>query len=519
MLLTQIIERNAQIYGQQSALNHNGKVQTWGQLRDRISRMASALSTQGVRSGDKVALLALNSDHYIESFFAVLWLGGVIVPLNTRWSETENKYAVDDAQVSHLIVDATFAAIAKSLQAKCNSLVTMVGIGSIDFLDGQQQSLFLEAVIDAAESIVPVDVDDSVLAGVFYTGGTTGFPKGVMLSNINLWSSAVATVQGYNLNAQPVNFLHALPLFHIAGVAGFLACSLIGAQQYFSPTFEPTKVIDVMEQGDVSHVMLVPTMIAMLLTEQGFNSQKLSSLKQIIYGASPILESTLNTVMQRLPEVEFYQGYGQTEVSPAISILGPKEHNALGREKLRSAGQACVCVQISIRSYNGTALAAGEVGEVAIKGPNVMMGYLNKAEETKEVLSDGWLLTGDIGYLDADGYLFLLDRAKDMIVTGAENVFSAEVENVISTYPGVDSVAVIGIPSEEWGESVHAIIVTQEDLEESDIIAHCRSQIAGYKCPKSIEFKKNLLPMSPAGKILKVELRKPYWQEETRSVG
>ncbi len=513
MLLTQMIERNAQVFNGQTALVHGQRSQTWGQLKTRIATMAGAMHTNGVSSGDRVAILALNSDRYFEAFFATLWLGAVIVPLNARWSAQENKYALDDSQASTLIVDDVFMEAAVGLSDICEGLNTLLSIG-----DGPCSAgvLNMEAQIINAKPVSKERVEQNELAGIFYTGGTTGFPKGVMLSSFNLWSSAMATVVGFNLNVASIRFLHVAPMFHIAGIASFLGCALVGASQYCIPAFVPEQVMEVIERHDISHTLLVPTMIGMLLHHEQFDSKRLSSLKQIIYGASPMPESTLSQVMQQLPQVAFYQGYGQTELAPSISILGPQEHanKNKAQDKTRSAGRVCHTVELEIRGQDGQTLPAGEVGEVAVAGANVMMGYLNKPQQTQETIVDGWVLTGDAGYLDSDGYLFLVDRVKDMIVTGAENVYSAEVESVISTHPSVVAVAVIGIPSQQWGEAVHAVVVCDEPLSEADIIEHCKAKIAGYKCPKSVAFQHTDLPMSAAGKILKNQLRKPYWQGE-----
>jgi acyl-CoA synthetase (AMP-forming)/AMP-acid ligase II len=515
MLLTQIIERNAQTFADSPAVAHNGRSHNWQQLRQRIAQLAGALQATGVKPGDRVAILALNSDRYLETFFATLWAGAVIVPLNTRWSVEENRYALQDSDAKTLVVDDLFLDIGQNLKNMLSN-TQLLNIGE----QPAAYAIDLEKTLRESEAIAPHPTDANELAGVFYTGGTTGFPKGVMLSVLNLWSSAMATIVGTRLNQGEINFLHVAPMFHMAGIAAFLGCCIVGAGQSFIPTFEPEQVLTTIEQQQISNTLMVPTMIGMLLSHPEFNAERLRSLQQIIYGASPMPESILSQITAVLPDVEFYQGYGQTELSPFISMLGAEDHKpgADGKDKTRSAGRACACVQIEIRDSEGKALPVGAIGEVAVSGPNTMMGYLNKPEETAKTLINGWVMTGDAGYIDEDGYLFLVDRVKDMIVTGAENVYSAEVESTISTCPGVDAVAVIGIPSERWGEAVHAIVVSQSDVTAADIIEHCKSRIATYKCPKSVDVRRESLPLTAAGKISKVELRKPFWEDSARTI-
>ena len=513
MLIPQMLQRNALNFASRKALSHEHRERTWQDLAISTAKYAELLSQHGVGKRTRVGVIALNSDRYVETFFALSWLGAVIVPMNSRWAYDEHKYAVDDSSLTHLIVDDTFHGVADAITGDAKSIKAVFNIGE----NKHPKAIDVYRELERYHGIPPASYDINSLAGIYYTGGTTGFPKGVMLSTLNFWSSAMATVTGYKLNAQPVSFQHALPFFHIAGTAGFLACSLVGASQYFTAVFVPEKLIDDIERNQVSHLMLVPTMIAMMLDDKSFKPKRLESLRQVIYGASPILESTLTKVLAELPNIEFYQGYGQTEAAPAISILGPDEHKSHHSKLLRSAGKACDCVAIRIVDSKGKDAALGEAGEVVVSGPNVMLGYLNKRKETEDAVKNGWLYTGDIGYLDAEGYLFLLDRAKDMIVTGAENVYSAEVETAISTCPGVDSVAVIGVPHDKWGEAVHAVIVTREPLTFDDVIAHCRTRIAGFKCPKTIEFRQTPLPLSPAGKILKTELRQAFQSQSAKS--
>jgi acyl-CoA synthetase (AMP-forming)/AMP-acid ligase II len=309
-------------------------------------------------------------------------------------------------------------------------------------------------------------------------------------------------------------------MFHAASMGGVLGIPAAGAVSTFIPLFNPEQVLDVVARDGVTATVMVPTMIGMLLQHPSFAPEKLSSLRALTYGASPMPVALLEQLLALYPELDIYQGYGMTESSALLTSLGPAEHRA-GGTRLRSAGRSLRGITVTIQDEAGNPVPTGETGEVCARGGMFMREYWNKPEATAEAFRDGWYRTGDAGYLDEHGYLFLVDRVKDMIVTGGENVYSVEVENAIATYPGVAQVAVIGIPSPQWGEAVHAIVVAQEGvvLTEEEIIEHARQKIAGYKVPKSVEFRTDPLPLSGAMKVLKRDLRRPYWEGHERSVG
>jgi acyl-CoA synthetase (AMP-forming)/AMP-acid ligase II len=313
-------------------------------------------------------------------------------------------------------------------------------------------------------------------------------------------------------------------MFHLGDTSASSSTTMIGATHVYIPSFAPKLVIDAIETECVTHALLVPTMVSMLINDPGFEAERLRSLQVLVYGASPMPEGILREALAKLPFVKFVQGYGQTELAPTITILPPEYHVLDGDRagKLRSAGRAVAGCEVRIVDGEGRALPSGEVGEIVVSSPGAMHGYWNMPEQTAEVLRDGWVHTGDGGYMDEEGFVFIVDRIKDMIVTGGENVFSAEVESVISTHPGVAQVAVIGIPSEKWGEAVHAIVVKKPgagDLSEGEIADHCRGQIANFKIPRSVSFRMEPLPLSGAGKVLKRVLRAPYWEDADRNVG
>jgi long-chain acyl-CoA synthetase len=358
------------------------------------------------------------------------------------------------------------------------------------------------------------------LACVMYTGGTTGFPKGVMQSHLNLWSACVQRMA--ELPPPPHNRdMHVMPLFHCAGLARALCGFIAGGSHVIVPSFEPGAVLATIERQKVTDTCLVPTMILAMLADPRFDTYDLSSLQRLTYGASPTAGEMIEEVLAKLPELELVHGYGLTEACPIVSTNPPQNHDEAARKSglSRSVGRGGYGVNVKIVDEEGREVPRGTVGEIIVRGPNIMQGYLNKPEETAKALRNGWLYTGDGAYMDEQGYIFIVDRLKDMIVSGGENVYSAEVENVIARHPAVLMCAVIGIPHEQWGEAVHAVVVCKPGAQvaEDELRAHCREFIAGYKCPKAIEFR-SVLPLSGAGKILKRDLREPYWAGRTRGV-
>jgi acyl-CoA synthetase (AMP-forming)/AMP-acid ligase II len=359
------------------------------------------------------------------------------------------------------------------------------------------------------------------LAGIFYTGGTTGFPKGVMLSHTNLCTSALSVYSDEVVHDNGT-YLHVAPMFHLADM-GFANAQWLGAATHaILPSFEPASLLDTIERDRVTSVLLVPTMIQMLVDHPAIGAPRdLGSLRTIIYGASPISEPLLERVMAVLPAVGFVQGYGMTELSPIATLNGVFHHSVEGRKlgKLSSAGRAARCMEVRIVDAEDREVPHGTVGEVVVRGPNVMLGYWNQPELTAQAVRDGWMHTGDGAWMDDDGFIFIADRMKDMIVSGGENVYSGEVENAVARHPAVAACAVIGIPDERWGETVHAVVVPKAGavVTTDELIAHCRTLIAGYKCPRSVAFVEQL-PLSGAGKVLKATLREPFWRGRTRRV-
>jgi long-chain acyl-CoA synthetase len=317
-------------------------------------------------------------------------------------------------------------------------------------------------------------------------------------------------------------YIHSGAMFHLADGASTFGVTLAGGRHAFVSRFEPIDVLQTIAAAKVTHAQFVPTMINMLVNHPRFGEFDLSTLSFILYGASPMPEGILRKAMEVMPHVRLMHGYGMTEAAPIVTLLDPRYTTLEGpyAGRLKSCGQAALTCEVRIVDADRREVPHGTTGELAVRGANVMKGYWNKPAETDAVLADGWYYSGDGAWMDEEGFVFIVDRLKDMIISGGENVYSAEVENAISLMPDVGEVAVIGIPDERWGERVHAIVVPKPDtmLTADDILAHCRTQIAGYKCPRSVDFRDTPLPLSGAGKVLKRELREPYWKGFTKAV-
>jgi long-chain acyl-CoA synthetase len=342
-----------------------------------------------------------------------------------------------------------------------------------------------------------------------------------MLSHGNLMANALNAL-GEGLFQGTATYLHAAPMFHLANGAAMYSLLLSGGSNVMIQAFTPEGVMAVVQKERVTDVLLVPTMIQMLVDHPALKSYDLSSLRNITYGASPISEAVLGRAMAALPGARFTQAYGMTELSPIATLLHWNEHIGEGRAKgrHRAAGRATLGCEVRIVDADDKPVAFGTVGEIVVRGDNVMMGYWERPEETARAVVDGWMHTGDGGYMDDHGFVFVVDRVKDMIISGGENVYSVEVENAVTLHPAVAQCAVIGIPDERWGELVHAVVVTKAGARVSadELIEFCKTLIAGYKCPRSVEISETALPLSGAGKVLKRELRKPFWENRERYV-
>ncbi|MBT5263206.1 MAG: long-chain fatty acid--CoA ligase [Rhodospirillaceae bacterium] len=482
---------------------------TYRQFADRVARLAGAFRGFGLKPGDRVSILALNSDRYVEYYFATIWAGGIIAPINTRWSTPEMVECVEDCTPAILLADSDHAEQARALARQCDCIHHLIHAdeGTADgFADYETLIAETEPVEDARRS-------DDDIACLFYTGGTTGRSKGVILTHANLAINALHTIPGYGYDETTVA-LHAGPLFHLAAGSRIFTNTIAMGCHVVMRRFSGANMLSLIETEKITSVVLVPTMIAMLLEMPEFKEHDLSSLSHLSYGAAPMPEALLARLMRALPHTKFAHSYGMTETSPLVSTLPHSVDDLDGplAAKLRTAGRAVFDVDIRIADDDGRNVATGQVGEILLRGPTITPGYWQRPDLTAEALRDGWLHTGDLGYLDEDQYLTVVDRKKDMIISGGENIYSAEVENALHLHPAIAECAVIGLPDERWGERVHAVVRLENGtaIAAEDLIEHCRGLIAHYKCPREIEFSTEPLPKSGPGKILKSALRE--WQ-------
>lgn len=505
MFLTQPLHKGLQERPQNTALICGDRRTSFTALHDRVARLARVLTGLGVKPGDRVAMMGLNSDRYVEYLYATWWAGGVVNPVNVRWSDKEVAYSLDDSDTQVFLFDENFAQVSQKLGALSSSLRERVFFGNCPVPDGFANA---EDLLMAAAPMPDARRQGDDLAAVMYTGGTTGQPKGVMLSHSNLFVSQLSTLAATERTNDAVG-INTAPIFHVGGAGLTLQLMLRLCPQVLMPNFDEVTFLQAVQDERATETFLVPTMLKRVIEHPRFAEFDTTSLNTILYGAAPIDDMLLLQALKALPQVRFCQVYGMTELSPVITALPASCHTADAPAHLRrSAGRPVPIAEVRIVDREGLPVPTGTVGEIAARGPMVMKGYWNKPQQTADVLRDGWMHTGDGGYMDEQGFLFVVDRLKDMIVTGGENVYSAEVENAISLLPQVSMCAVVGIPDERWGESVHAVVVLRPNqrLTKEELVAHCKQEIAGYKCPRSIEFRTEI-PLSPAGKMLKYKLR------------
>ena len=515
------LRRAARVHGDVVGVTVGDRSLTYSELARRVGGLGAALADLGISVGARVGFLGANSLAHLECWLAVPAFGRVLVDLNFRLAEDELAFMVDDATVELLVVDSDQLGVATALRERCPSLRQLV----LDAPGPAGHGLLAYEDLVVRAPIAPLGAEPDALAAISYTGGTTGLPKGVMLSHGNLLSNARHNLYTTK-HRHGDRFLHVCPMFHAAGTANLFACTWVGAGQVVLPRFDAEAVLGAIERDRISHTALVPTMLAMLLSARDFSTADLSSLRNIQYAASPISPELQHRVLGQL-DCEVAQFYGMTEASPTVSHLSPADHR-LGfeghepqRTRLASMGVPVPGVEVEVRDPAGDVLGPGEIGELWIRGPNIMLGYWSRPEATQQALVDGWYRSGDAAYADHHGYLFMVDRLKDMIITGGENVYCIEVEATLTSHAAVLEAAVFGVPHQQWGESVHAVVAVSPGatVSQEELVAHCRRSIAGFKVPRSIDLQLEPLPKSGAGKILKNRLRAPYWKALEREVG
>ena len=474
---------------------------TYRELQDRCARLVTGLYSLGLEKGDRVAIWSDNNHEYIETYVGVPAGGLIIVPLNTRHAEPELRYALEDSKTRVLITDRD----ASAMSDICEHIIQI----------GDEY----EALLDAAPYALGENLTESDLAGLFYTGGTTGKSKGVMLSHRNLIANTFHWLTAVPQSPNDVTLIMA-PLFHAAGSNGVLAAIWTTGTQITLGAFNPEEVLEILQNELVTVTLGVPTMLAAIAEAQHSNPRKIETLHTVAHGGSPIATEVVRRTWTAFPTAEMIEVYGATELSPLTTALR-NEQDLLDDDRARSCGQSIPGIEVRILDEDGHEVDRGEVGEVVVRGPNVMVGYWDKPEQTAAVLKDGAYWSGDLGYMDEQGYVFLVDRSKDMIVSGGENVYCTEVEEVLYKHEAVLEAAVYGIPDEQWGEAVHATVVPRTEhsnVAPEALIEFCREHIAGYKVPNGVDIQQEALPKSGPGKVLKRELRAPFWEGADKAV-
>ena len=491
--------------GPQPALLDPAKTLSWSEFGERVARCAGALKALGIERGARFAILARNGFRYEELKWAGLWLGAIAVPLNFRLAPPEIAQILEDAGCVRLLAETPFAAMLEH-PALTGWRDRAVVIGETS---GAEAKTY-EEMLARAGTLPPHDAapDDDAL--LLYTGGTTGRSKGVRLSHQNILSNAFAFAAGTRASREHV-YLHAAPMFHSADLLA-MGWLLQGAPQCYLPAFSPASFLEAIQRYRVGAVVTVPTMLIATVSDAAFARADLASLRVLIYGAAPMAAYWIRRVAQGFAGADFYNCYGLTETAPDLTIFDARELRAAIRDDaphLSSVGKPNMANELRVVRPDGTECAPGEAGELLARGPNIMKGYLNRPQETREALRDGWLHTGDVARIDAQGYVHLLDRLKDLVITGGENVYSSEVEAVLNRHPLIAEAAVIGVPDERLGETVMAVIVPRAGAspDPGEIAAHCRASLGGFKVPRRFSFVQNL-PKSALGKVLKGELRK-----------
>jgi long-chain acyl-CoA synthetase len=498
-----------------AALEVGERTVTFGELDGRSNQIAAALAAAGVGLEDRVAFIDKNGLEWFEVTFATAKLGAVAVSVNWRLAPAEMAEILTDAGASVVFVGPEFAGHIEKVEAELTGVRTIVSIGAHDRWPTYEEWIGDEGAPDPGYVSAGSDV-----AFQLYTSGTTGLPKGVLLTQDNFFKGVLGIAEQWRFTEESVN-LALMPMFHIAGAGWSLVGMSFGCRTVVLRDIDPAEILRLIPQHGITNAFMVPAVIQFLLVTPEVDTTDFSTLRALVYGASPITDAVLVKGIETLG-CEFIQVYGLTETTGAITQLDGTDHDPDGRPHLlRSCGKPYPWVEVRIvDTATGQDVPVGEVGELWTRSHQNMAGYWNNPSATAEAITpDGWFRTGDAGFVDADGFLFLHDRVKDMIVSGGENVYPAEVENVLAKHPGVADVAVIGVPDDRWGEAVKAIVVRADPaVTEADLITFAREKLAGYKLPKSVDFAETL-PRNPSGKLLKRELRAPYWAGAERNIG
>jgi long-chain acyl-CoA synthetase len=504
-----LIRRHGQERPDKAAIIFEDRTISYADLDRRSSQVAQALRAEGVESQDRIAIIDKNGPEYFEVLFGGAKLNAVNVAVNWRLAPREMAYVVNDAEAKVLLVGPEFRSHLDEFRAELNTVKKVVLLGN-DY----------EAWVGAHEADDPgAEAAPDDVAVQLYTSGTTGLPKGAMLMNSNFDTLVWQVGPAWDFDGDSVNLV-AMPLFHIAGSGWALVGISVGGTSVLLREVDPARILEVVPKHGITNALLVPAVLLILASTPGIEDCDFTTLRSIVYGASPIAQEVLVRSIE-LYGCGFIHVYGLTETTGAVTMLSAAEHDTSNPERLKSCGRAFAWLELKIAdSETGEERPAGVVGEIWVRSGQNMKGYWHLPDATAATFTgDGWFKTGDAAYMDEDGFVFIHDRVKDMIISGGENIYPAEVENVLMWHEAVADAAVIGVPDERWGEAVKAIVVRKPgaDPDPREIIEFCRTQLAHYKCPKSVDWA-DVLPRNPSGKILKRELREPYWAGQERRV-
>ncbi|MBA7465995.1 Long-chain-fatty-acid--CoA ligase [subsurface metagenome] len=513
-----VIYRNALLYSDQEAFVYGDTRITFSEFNTRVNKLIHALYEMGVRKGDVLGILSWNCLEYADVYGAAMKGGFILSPFNPRLQVKELEYIINYSEANTLFVGPELLEVANSLRGRLPNVRNFISFESSAPSMIAHHDLL--ASHQGQEPDVQVDEDDPVC--IIYTSGTTGVPRGALYTQRRFMEDS--KILAIDMGLQPGDKRVLItPLFHVAGNTHFRAFLYIGGCNIILKFFDPEATLRAIQDERATHMDFVPTHLVAMLNLPDLNKYDISSMKFLWYGASPMPLEVLKKGMKVFGPI-FAQGYGQSESGPAISHLSKEDHNVLDRpeeeqKKLMSAGRPDIGVQVRIVDDEGNDVEPGEVGEITVRSKQIMVEYWHKPDDTLANIVNGWLHTGDMGYYDEKGYIYIVDRKKDMIISGGENVYPREVEEILYRHPAVLEATVIGIPDPYWVERVHAVVVTKKGASTTaeELIAFCKENIAGYKTPKSVEFVDSL-PKNPAGKILKRELREKYWEGRVRKV-
>ena len=515
MNTTEFLNITSLIVPDRTAIVFDGKRFSFQELEERVKKLANALAGMGVRAGDRIASMQVNCNENIETYFAAAKLDAVYVPLNFRSRPEEIEYMINDSKPKILITGERYVSMVDDIKENLTSVDGFVVMDDASAEGWESYEQLLSTSSD--EDMYPMGDEDD-LTMVMFTAGTTGSPKGVMLSHDSFASYLLANVSPPDLESEEKNIL-TVPLYHIAGVQAVMAAIYGGRTLIIQRQFEPVEWMTLVQEEKANRAMMVPTMLKMLMDHQEFEKFDLSTLEVITYGAAPMPVEVIKRAISKFPGTFFINAFGQTETAATITMLPPEDHILEGSEeeiekklnRLTSIGKPLSDVEVRIVNENGGEVDVGETGEIVAQGPRLMKGYWNQQEATTEALRGGWLYTGDLGYFDEDGYIFLSGRAKDFIKRAGEMVSPEEVEQVLHSHPSIDEAAIIGVPDVDWGERVRAIVVAKvgATIDKEEVMAYCKDRMASFKKPESVVVVEEL-PRNPLGKVLKRVLREEF---------